>query len=99
RDARYVAGCLEGIGIDLALGLIAAAPVLIGHVAGDVLAGMLGAALFFANATGAHFHAVFLHLPTRDDFEFLKDLKVLESSLREHAPLGELVFEVTAPVV
>jgi arylsulfatase A-like enzyme len=99
RDPRYIAGCFEGIGIDIAFGLVAAAPVLLGHAAGTLLAAALAVALLFANSAGAHFHAMFLHLPTRDALEFLKDLKVLQSSINEHAPPGELLAEATLPVM
>lgn len=97
RDVHYVAGCFEGIGIDLGFGLVAAAPVLLGGRLGTALAGALAVALLFANSAGAHFHAMFMHLPTRDALQFLKNLKVLESSINEHAPISELVAEAVLP--
>lgn len=99
RDLRYVAGCVEGLGIDLALGLVAAAPLLARRRAGSVVAAVASVLLLFANAAGAHFHAMFLHLPTRDTLVFLKDLDVLESSIREHAPVAELLAEVLLPAI
>jgi arylsulfatase A-like enzyme len=97
RDFRYVVGCFEGIGIDIGFGLVVAAPVLLGGRVGTALAGALAVVLLFANSAGAHFHAMFLHLPTRDALEFLRNLKVLESSINEHAPVGALLAESVLP--
>lgn len=96
RDVRYLAGCAEGIGIDLALGLAAASPVFIPRV-GAVLAAVLSVGLMLANSAGAHFHAMFLHWPTRDTLVFLKDIRVLDSSIRDHAPPHELALETIWP--
>src|ERR1041384_326869 len=66
RDPRYIAGCIEGLGIDLAFGLVAASPVLFRARLASAGAAVLAVLLLFVNAAGAHFHAMFLHLPTRD---------------------------------
>lgn len=97
RDPRYVMGCLEGVGIDLLFGLAAAAPVLGGGLVFDALAGALALLYLLATAAGAHVHAVLLSLPTREALGYLKDLRALGSSIREHAPLGEVLVEVLVP--
>jgi arylsulfatase A-like enzyme len=40
---------------------------------------------------------MFLHLPTRETLDFVRDFKALESSIREHAPLAEVLFEAVTP--
>jgi glycerophosphoryl diester phosphodiesterase/arylsulfatase A-like enzyme len=96
-DARYVLGCVEGVGIDLALGLVVAAPLLLGARVGALLSLPLAALLLFATVAGAHYHAVFLRLPTRSTLVYLGELRMLASSVRAHAPVERLALLSVLP--